>query len=290
MAIVDILSSSFLISLGITILLIGLIGMYFSQKIQEQDHKITSMIGVVSTMADEVHFLRNSIQQMNPSSSQMPIINNSNNSNILRNDTNTLIHVSDDDTNSDSESDDTNSDSVSESDSESDSETDSDDEKPLEIMSELINITEVPSIKVINMSNNSLDIHYNKENLNEALDEVLDKVLEKDYEYDNDETDDDDNDDDDNDDDDLSKSSNEDNHFNSSVEEPNLNIDKSTLDIMNLDMLKTIHIQEDVKESSELTIDFKKMSLIKLRELVIEKGLTKDSSKMKKPELIKLLE
>ena len=37
-------------------------------------------------------------------------------------------------------------------------------------------------------------------------------------------------------------------------------------------------------------IDYKKMSLNKLREIVVEKGLVQESSKLKKNELLKLLE
>ena len=36
-------------------------------------------------------------------------------------------------------------------------------------------------------------------------------------------------------------------------------------------------------------IDYKKMSINKLRSLILEKGLSTDTTKLKKPELIKLL-
>jgi len=53
--------------------------------------------------------------------------------------------------------------------------------------------------------------------------------------------------------------------------------------------LKSIHILSTEEEESG-KIDYKKMSLGKLKELVLEKSLAKDSSRMKKPELLKLLE
>jgi hypothetical protein len=52
--------------------------------------------------------------------------------------------------------------------------------------------------------------------------------------------------------------------------------------------VKDIH-DIDVNEEMEET-DLKKMSIQKLRTLVLEKQLSSDPSKLKKPELLKLLE
>jgi hypothetical protein len=52
-------------------------------------------------------------------------------------------------------------------------------------------------------------------------------------------------------------------------------------------MLKSINIYSS---SCNENIEYKKMSLNKLREIVVERKLTSDSSKMKKNELLKLLE
>ena len=57
------LSVPFLISLGITLLLVGIIGMFFTQRLQEQNHKINSMVGLISTMAEELGYLRNKLTQ-----------------------------------------------------------------------------------------------------------------------------------------------------------------------------------------------------------------------------------
>ena len=56
---------------------------------------------------------------------------------------------------------------------------------------------------------------------------------------------------------------------------------------IDLNLLKTINISNS---SSNENIDYKKMSLTKLREIVVERNLATDSSKMKKNELLKLLE
>ena len=51
--------------------------------------------------------------------------------------------------------------------------------------------------------------------------------------------------------------------------------------------LKSISIDESV--SSKGKEDYKKMSLNKLRDVVVEKGIIPDASKLKKNELLKLL-
>ena len=52
--------------------------------------------------------------------------------------------------------------------------------------------------------------------------------------------------------------------------------------------LKSINITLEETKKEE-PIDYKKMGLPKLRSVVIEKGLSTDSSKLKKNELLKLL-
>jgi hypothetical protein len=52
--------------------------------------------------------------------------------------------------------------------------------------------------------------------------------------------------------------------------------------------LKTISI--DLEESNHDSLDYKKLSLPKLRSIVSEKGLVSDASKLKKNELLKLLD
>ena len=56
--------------------------------------------------------------------------------------------------------------------------------------------------------------------------------------------------------------------------------------------LKTISINlGEESEKNDDNIDYKKLQLAKLRSIVVEKGLTNNSeaSKLKKPELLKLL-
>jgi hypothetical protein len=65
---------------------------------------------------------------------------------------------------------------------------------------------------------------------------------------------------------------------------------KSTSELNQNDNLKSIKITtlEEEKRLQDV-IDYKKMSLNKLKSIVVERGLVQDSSKFKKPELLKLL-
>jgi hypothetical protein len=74
----------------------------------------------------------------------------------------------------------------------------------------------------------------------------------------------------------------------------------NTIDILDeiktiniLDEIKTINILDETKSvvttDNNEAIEYKKMSVQKLRTLVTERNLVQDSSKLKKPELLKLL-
>ena len=53
MGLSDIFSIPFLICLAICILLVGCSSIYFYQRILQQDHKIASMVSLISSMAEE---------------------------------------------------------------------------------------------------------------------------------------------------------------------------------------------------------------------------------------------
>jgi len=67
--IADIFTPSFAFSLAICLLLTGLIGVYFTQKIAEQNHKMSSMLELVSTLANEVSLMRGHIFSQHPTAS-----------------------------------------------------------------------------------------------------------------------------------------------------------------------------------------------------------------------------
>ena len=239
----DIFSTSFMFSIGIIIILIGVIFAFISYRMAEQDHKITSMLGLISTMAEELQFFRSKLalvhnKQMegHTDTSKLLYQGGSNNTD--------LISVSDDEeVDSDEEVDE---EADSDIDSDEDSDEDSDDE-------------EVDS-------NNECTIHYNisSEPINLCIDseEILD--------------------------------TNESTTMIKTIhlEEP-INL---LSDELNMDEYQEINESTDFKTipitSEEIfdKADYKKMPLNKLRELVVEKGLTSNASKLKKNELLKIIE
>jgi hypothetical protein len=246
MSLGEYLSVPFLISLGITLLLVGIIGMFFTQRLQEQNHKINSMVGLISTMAEEIGYLRNKSNQNGCSST--PLIN------TAFGEQNNLIEVSDGDDSSESDGDES-------SESDSDDSYDSDDEENDE-NDEIENLNQ-SNIKVINIQ----ETLYSNNQFEEILEEIEDL---------NDMKNEDNNDDDDDDDDDESDSS----------ESVNLVELDSNNDLNALDISLS---NSDNKNLNLSVLDYKKLSLGKLRNIVMEKGLSKDANKLKKHELLNLL-
>ena len=267
MAFNDLLSTSFLFSVAIIIILIGGIFAYVSYRMSEQDHKITSMVGLISTMAEELQFFRSKLSQnQSQVQSQSQVQNQSQQgglqeqpvtdqihtipildpNNLITGITN-LISVSDDEDESDEESvSDSSSESDPESESESESKSETDDEEynldeivdledsvlMEELMEEQMEISTIPADE----TNNIKSIH---------LEESFDlNVFEHDIEH------------------------------------------EQTEDLLAGD-LRSISIT-DFEDTNKKT-DYKKLSINKLREVVIEKGIVADATKLKKNEILKLL-
>ena len=255
----DLFNPTFLMFLGILVLVVALLVVYFESKFREQNHKISAMLSLVSSLAEEVNGTKMIIHQltMNPQTQQqVPFFQNKEynlETKIVQNDNN-LISVSDDE---DSESDD---DSYVDSDDESvsDEDSDSDEEQPKNIKVFRLNISEdLNQIDGLDEEVNSV-----LEDLDEAsLDEAsLDEASLEEF-------------------DDNSSTSSE------SIKETENNDVKKIDNFMDL---KSINITlEETK--TEQSVDYKKMALPKLRSVVAEKGLSSDSSKLKKNELLKLL-
>lgn len=112
----DIFSIPFLICLAICILLIGCSSIYFYQRIVQQDHKIASMVSLISSMTEEIAApVTCGIPQRIVQQDALPVNGGSR-----------LIAVSDDE--DDDEEDESDSDSTSESDGESLADADTDSE------------------------------------------------------------------------------------------------------------------------------------------------------------------
>ena len=247
MSLGEYLSVPFLITLGITLLLVGIVGLFFTQRLQEQNHKMNSMVGLVSTMAEEVNYLRRRLVQIGgvPANS-FDSASGMKNYSLFASDPNNLIEVSDgeqddDDDDEDDDSDDDSDESDYESDVDADADADAD-----------ADVDNSANIKVINIHESSPP---------ETFVEELD-----------------DSESDDESDDSKSESS----------ESINLvEIESSNdLEAMNISLGNS----DDKQINLDLSItDYKKLSLNKLRSRALEKGLSDDANKLKKPELLKLL-
>jgi hypothetical protein len=131
MAISDIFSTSFLFSVAIIIILIGGIFAYVSYRMAEQDHKLTSMVNLVSILAQDLQFVKSKVNLLQHKDSEN---NLQYSSQIMGGETNSdLISVSDDETNNNSDIDEySDSSENDESDDESDTDDESDDDSDVE--------------------------------------------------------------------------------------------------------------------------------------------------------------
>lgn len=256
----DLFNPTFLMFLGILVLVVALLVVYFETKFREQNHKISSMLSLVSSLAEEVNGTKMIIhqltmnhqphnqqffQQQQPANLEKRIVQNDN-----------LILVSDDEEDSDdeeadeSEADDSDSDAASEVSIDENVDDDDDSDN-----------------SVIELGDHSNDVKVLKLNISEDNDdnsESGDDLEEMD---------------------DLSAASLEDldDSSTSSVsikEEKNDNIKSMDFKSINITLEET---------KPEQPLDYKKMAIPKLRSIVAEKGLSSDSSKLKKNELLKLL-
>jgi hypothetical protein len=252
----DLFNPTFLMFLGILVLVVALLVVYFETKFREQNHKISSMLSLVSSLAEEVngskmfiHQLTMNRQPPNPQffqQQQQPDLEKR----IVQNDN--LILVSDDE--EDSDADDSDSDAASEVSIDESVDDDDDDDSDNSVIELGEHSNDVKVLK-LNISDN------NESDVDEAsLDEMDDLSVASLEEMD-----------------DLDDSST------SSVsikEEKNDNIKSMDLKSINITLEET---------KPEQPLDYRKMALPKLRSIVAEKGLSSDSSKLKKNELLKLL-
>lgn len=228
MGLFDIFSTSFLITIAITMLALCLMFLYFSQKLSEQDHKISSMVDLVTTMAQEIHLLKNT-SHSNEVHYPSDLTNNITPTLVTKH--NELIEVSDEE----SEDEDEDEESEEDEDDEDDDEASEDEDdaslkdEPIELnieINDLENIDDLEDINSIQTVNNNVE------------------QFEKD----------------------------------SATLEPSLG---------DLSELKTISMSDNNHDNHDT--DYKKMSVDKLRHVVVEKGLIVDASKLKKKDLLKLL-
>ena len=272
----DLFNPTFFMFLGILILVVALVVVYFESKSREQNHKIASMLSLVSTLAEDMNGVKMGLHHLSvnrvggnnlprfPQQAQ-PSLEESN-MQLFQNKDDNLIPVSDDESMSDSIGDDSDEESDDEdSDDDSDEEESDDDNNHTNIKILTLNMP-TPSVEGDDFE--EIDDMEDLGGIDEDITETNSQssmgsraspknVLEM-----------------------LSTRTAE----NSAAVEQ---LDGSHINISATD-LKTININLD--EIHTDSVDYKKLPLPKLRSIVTDKGLADDASKLKKQELLKLLE
>ena len=257
MAISDLFSTSFLFSISIIIILIGGIFVYVSYRMSEQDHKLTSMVNLVSILAQDLQFVKSKL-----ASSASHNSTNTNNvqypSDMMGGQSSSdLISVSDDcdeDVYDEEEENTTVDDSSCASDDEED-EIDDSQEKIKLLNLTLVNedINNDSPIEVLGGDFEELQTPHKKD--------IKTIHLETPINF-------------------------EETEINIPLESEQTDLHISGDDLLNLKnvTINDLGETEDVPKS-----EYKKMSLNKLREVVVSKGVVADASKLKKNDILKLL-
>jgi hypothetical protein len=248
----------FFISLAITFVLILLLVYHFKQRIITVEQKCDTMFDIINTMVQEIQYLRAAQTTFRPPAFQLgqfqsplPVAQQYKN-----------LVVSEEDEGSGSESDD--SSDVGDSGSEIDSDSDSESEPEVKKIVLLDTIETIPSaldneytdgtIKLVSMEN---ELHLDELPMEQEDLESVEPELENDVqELDN--------------------------------TEQHVVVEKIDT-IETLDVPQNEDAGED-KEQKAVKEVYAKMSTASLKQLVVQKGLCSDASKIRRPELLKLLE
>ena len=238
----------------------------------EQDHKLNSMIGLVSTMAEESQFFRSklSMLQQKISTQDLPTVDKIQYaSQMMGGEQEELIDVSDDENDEDDDDDDDDEDDDDDDDEDEDDEDDDDEDDENNDDEEYIkrlNLTlanDELNVKIPYEEIDTGDCSYEEPNNLDNLDDFESTLEETDIQL-----------------------SPKDNNVisNDLKEEDNFLKNVSITDFgestLNLGEIEDIHTTKN---------DYKKLPLNKLREVVVSKGVITDASKLKKNEILKLL-
>jgi len=127
----DLFSPTFLMFLGVLVLVVALLVVYFESKIRDQNHKIASMLSLVSTLAEDMNGVKMGLNQLAvtrmggsfPQNFEQPLEN----SRIPYKQESNLIEVSDDedDDEDEDEDDDIDEDDIDEDDDDDESDNES---------------------------------------------------------------------------------------------------------------------------------------------------------------------
>lgn len=273
-AIFDLFSSSFLFSVAIIIICIGGLFAYVSYRLSEQDNKFASLVGAITALAEEMHHIRN--LNINNNVKQNGLDDDTNNDNIkypseLMGGSIDLISVSDgSDDDEDLESaDDLDEDDVLDEDlDEAEDKDEVEDEDEDESAHSDSHYLHIEDINMDNVDNREIHLNDFVEQTNNNDVKILTINLSDDMNCVEEE---------------IKESLSSDVVKSIHIE---TNTDDKLLSNEDLDFLKTIGDNDDL---SSLKHDYKKMSLNKLREVVLQKGIVSDASRLKKNDILKLL-
>lgn len=295
---IDFFNPTFFFLLGILLIVIAFVGLvtYYESKFREQNHKLTTMLSLVSSLAEEVNGIKFRLMRggeglanitpfQQPFSHQESKVENYG-----------LIEVSDD-SESEEDIDDEGSDDVSDEDSASE-------DASINDIDSVIDLTDD------NLEHEDLFIQSSKQNINlieikQEKDELFFKITMSESPslenmntqemvlLDEDNLDGDNLDGDEDSMDDLESVLSENIQTKNTVGDSTiLSFEENAQDsVIDFDTIKKINIMENLMEIKEENPDedYRKMSVQKLRALAFEKKLTTDSTKLKKPELLKML-
>ena len=254
MPLTDLFNPTFFMFLGILLLVVALLVVYFENKMRDQNHKIASMLSLVSTLAEDMNGVKFGLNHLarNTMGGADPL-----NTAFISSDDNKLITVSDDESDAGSVAG-LNEDSVSTFEINDESEGEDEEDEESSDSDELSSHNDVKVLKLNISKAADEDEDYEE---NENVDDLEDL------------------------DDSLSETSNlETTEFVEDQPELMENLEDLNEGPISASDLKTINI--NLEESH---LDYNKLPLPKLRSIVAEKGLSADASKLKKNELFKLL-
>ena len=252
----DLFNPTFLMFLGILVLVVALMVVYFESKMRDQNHKIASMLSLVSTLAEDMNGVKMGLNQLAvtrmggsfPQNFEQPLEK----SRVPFNQETKLIEVSDGEDDEDEDDDDDYDDDLDE-----EIDTDEDDESNHDVVKVFKIDMNSQNQYEDSLSGNNLEL----DDLDEELDELDDELSE------------------------VQSLSSKSSKLSNKLEET---VYGETLqESLNISDLKTISI--NLEDPHPDSLDYKKLSLPKLRSIVSEKGLATDASKLKKNELLKLL-
>jgi hypothetical protein len=253
----NLIETFFFLSLGITFVLILLLVYHFKQRLTSLENKCDTVFEIISNVVKEL----NSVRQVQQNSMifhpafnvpQMPDIARSITPFMTPNEVAEKIKVSEEDFND--EDDDEDEDEEDEDDEDEDDEDDHDEEDDFpELLNATFELEGNSTVKIINVP------------INEVIEADILESIEP--EHDN-------------------------NEENDNIETIELSEETDQIHVEKLE--ETESLDNYSQDTNEIKADSKevynKMSVSALKTLVITKGLTSDSSKLKKNELIKLLE